>query len=44
MMRGHDQNMVNVKIRDIAQGNMGVLTYDDIDEAGRRLCRSGADM
>ena len=29
---------------DIAQGNMVVLTDEDTDEAGRRLCSSGADI
>ena len=31
-------------LRDIAQGNMVVLTDEDTDEAGRRLCSSGADI
>ena len=33
-----------IKKRDIAQGNMVVLTTGDTDEAGRRLCSSGADI
>ena len=33
-----------VRIRDIAQGNMVVLRDDDIDEAGKHLCSSGADL
>ena len=30
--------------RDITRRNMAMLTDEDIDEAGRRLCSSGADM
>ena len=38
-------NVLHVlNVRDITRRNMAMLTDEDIDEAGRRLCSSGADM